>query len=140
MSSQQFENLRVHDPFAEAEGAEGFDTGMHRDCEELGFFFFFLPFSLFFFVVAGKGSFVHIRIQQRSGRKTLTTVQGLAPDLNLKKILKYFKREFCCNGTIVKDPEMGKVIQVQGDQRQNISNFLTTENICEKSQIKIHGF
>jgi translation initiation factor 1 len=38
------------------------------------------------------------------------------------------------------DPEMGKVVQVQGDQRQNIFNFLTQENICEKSQIKIHGF
>ena len=102
---------------------------------------------------------MHIRIQQRSGRKTLTTVQvcslfvfvfffffsifffqGLAADLNLKKILKYFKKEFCCNGTIVKDAEMGKVVQVQGDQRQNIFNFLTQENICEKSQIKIHGF
>lgn len=103
---------------------------------EADFYFIFCSF----FAVPGKGSFVHIRIQQRSGRKTLTTVQGLASDLNLKKILKYFKREFCCNGTIVKDPEMGKVIQVQGDQRQNITNFLTEENICERSQIKIHGF
>lgn len=47
--AMQFENLRVHDPFAEADTAGG--------------------------DVAGKGSFVHIRIQQRSGRKTLTTVQ-----------------------------------------------------------------
>ena len=51
----QFENLKVHDPFAEADNV-GSD-------------------------VTGKGSFVHIRIQQRSGRKTLTTVQvrSLAP-------------------------------------------------------------
>ena len=83
---------------------------------------------------------VHIRIQQRSGRKTLTTVQGLACDLNLKKILKAFKNEFCCNGTIIRVLEMGKVIQVQGDQRQNISNFLIEENICRRENIKIHGF
>lgn len=34
------------------------------------------------------GNYVHIRIQQRNGRKSLTTVQGLASDLDLKKILK----------------------------------------------------
>lgn len=49
-------------------------------------------------------------------------------------------QEFCCNGTIVRDPEMGKVIQVQGDQRQNITNFLTQENIIDRSMIKLHGF
>jgi hypothetical protein len=49
----QFENLKVHDPFAEADNV-GSD-------------------------VTGKGSFVHIRIQQRSGRKTLTTVQVRSP-------------------------------------------------------------
>jgi translation initiation factor 1 len=37
-------------------------------------------------------SHVHIRIQQRSGRKSLTTVQGLADDLDLKKILKALKK------------------------------------------------
>ena len=40
---------------------------------------------------AGRG-YVHIRIQQRNGRKSLTTVQGLASDLDLKKILKALKK------------------------------------------------
>jgi len=83
---------------------------------------------------------IHIRVQQRTGRKSLTTVQGLARDLNLKKILKVFKKEFSCNGTIIRSKEMGKIIQVQGDQRENISNFLKEENICMKESIKIHGF
>lgn len=39
-----------------------------------------------------KGNYVHIRIQQRNGRKSLTTVQGLAIDLDLKKILKALKK------------------------------------------------
>ena len=35
---------------------------------------------------------VHIRVQQRNGRKCVTTVQGLADDLDLKKIVKYVKK------------------------------------------------
>ena len=32
--------------------------------------------------------------------------------------------EFCCNGTVVDDTELGQVIQLQGDQRKNASTFL----------------
>lgn len=39
---------------------------------------------------------VHVRVQQRSGRKCITTVQGLADDLDLKRILKAFKKNFRC--------------------------------------------
>lgn len=35
---------------------------------------------------------VHIRIQQRSGRKTLTTVQGLSAEYDLKKIVRACKK------------------------------------------------
>mmetsp|Transcript_43079 Transcript_43079/g.38317 ORF Transcript_43079/g.38317 Transcript_43079/m.38317 type:complete len:106 (+) Transcript_43079:82-399(+) len=82
---------------------------------------------------------VHIRVQQRNGRKCVTTVQGLADDLDLKKILKYVKKMFNTNGTVVKD-EMGDVIQLQGDQRKNIYRFLTEFNIVPKTQITEHGF
>lgn len=30
-----------------------------------------------------------------------------------------------CNGTIVTDSEMGEVIQLQGDQRKDVQEFLT---------------
>lgn len=40
----------------------------------------------------GKDSLIHIRIQQRNGRKTLTTVQGLSTDYDLKKIVKVCKK------------------------------------------------
>ena len=36
--------------------------------------------------------FVHIRIQQRNGRKTLTTVQGLSAEYDLKKIVRACKK------------------------------------------------
>lgn len=126
--------------------------------------------------------YVHIRIQQRNGRKSLTTVQvhlaaswlqtllhdlrfcrcylaagrfliaiatvdswqsrrlryqhvcnnlqGIKASYDYKKILKALKKEYCCNGTVVEDDELGQVIQVQGDQRKNIADFLTTVRTC----------
>jgi len=82
---------------------------------------------------------VHIRVQQRNGRKCITTVQGLSSDLKLEKILKAVKKAHCCNGTIVEDEEMGQVLQFQGDQRDNVMNFLTQNEICDKGKIKKHG-
>ncbi|CAI9295212.1 unnamed protein product [Lactuca saligna] len=89
---------------------------------------------------AGSKEYVHIRVQQRNGRKSLTTVQGLKKDFSYNKILKDLKKEFCCNGTVVQDPELGQVIQLQGDQRKNVSAFLTQAGIVKKDHIKIHGF
>ena len=31
--------------------------------------------------------------------------QGIDPTVDYKKVLKAFKKEFCCNGTVVEDPE-----------------------------------
>ena len=81
-----------------------------------------------------------IRIQQRNGRKTVTTLQGLPANLEQKKILKAFKKDFACNGHIVEDEEMGQVIQLQGDQRLKISQFLVENEIATKDKIKLHGF
>jgi len=79
---------------------------------------------------------------ERNGRKTLTTVQGLPKKFDQKKILKVIKKKFggcyiaawqysrinslvaACNGTIVNDTEMGEVIQLQGDQRKDVQEFL----------------
>ncbi|MCJ1298180.1 Eukaryotic translation initiation factor eIF-1 [Hypocenomyce scalaris] len=61
---------------------------------------------------------------KRNGRKTLTTVQGLPKKFDQKKILKVIKKKFACNGTIVNDTEMGEVIQLQGDQRKDVQEFL----------------
>uniref|UniRef100_A0A0W0F8Z4 SUI1 domain-containing protein n=1 Tax=Moniliophthora roreri TaxID=221103 RepID=A0A0W0F8Z4_MONRR len=109
--------------------------------------------------VGSQANYIHIRIQQRNGRKTLTTLQGLPKQYDPKKLLKAFKKvqallipisycfmptelaqqEFACNGTLVEDEKMGQVIQLQGDQRSKISTFLT-ENGIERSTIKVHGF
>ncbi|KAI9036221.1 translation initiation factor eIF1 [Aspergillus affinis] len=88
-------------------------------------------------------NYIHIRIQQRNGRKTLTTVQGLPKKFDQKKILKVIKKKFACNGTIVNDTEMGDVIQLQGDQRKDVQEFLTDKKEgleLDAKTIKVHGF
>ena len=82
---------------------------------------------------------IHIRLQQRNGRKTLTTIQGLSKDLEFKKLLKAFKKEFACNGCIIDHKEFGEVIQLQGDQRENIKIFLINATISKEEYIKVHG-
>ncbi|KAM1041289.1 hypothetical protein ACFX13_031230 [Malus domestica] len=88
----------------------------------------------------GAKEYVHVRVQQRNGKKCLTTVQGLKKDFNYDKILKDLKKEFCCNGNVVQDKELGKIIQLQGDQRKKVLQFLVQAKIVKKDQIKIHGF
>mmetsp|Transcript_61701 Transcript_61701/g.145883 ORF Transcript_61701/g.145883 Transcript_61701/m.145883 type:complete len:111 (+) Transcript_61701:76-408(+) len=89
---------------------------------------------------AKNAAYVHIRIQQRTGRKSLTIVEGLSAQLDLKAILKALKKQHCCNGSILESEESGDVIQLQGDQRQNVATFLTAEGICKKDNVKVHGF
>nr|VDD17100.1 unnamed protein product [Brassica rapa] len=58
---------------------------------------------------AGTKEYVHIRVHQRNGRKSLTTVQGLKKEYIYSNILKDLKKEFCCNSTLVHDSELGHV-------------------------------
>ena len=83
---------------------------------------------------------VHIRIQQRNGRKTITTLQGIEEKYDQKKLAKAFKKEFNCNGTVVEDEQYGEVIQLSGDQRKNIQQFLVDAKICKADSLVIHGF
>lgn len=84
--------------------------------------------------------YVHVRIQQRNGRKTLTTVQGVPEEYDLKRILKVLKKDFACNGNIVRDEEMGEVIQLQGDQRSKVCEFMVCTLGMGRGRIKVHGF
>mmetsp|Transcript_24099 Transcript_24099/g.64650 ORF Transcript_24099/g.64650 Transcript_24099/m.64650 type:complete len:114 (+) Transcript_24099:274-615(+) len=82
---------------------------------------------------------IHIRVQQRNGRKCITTVQGLNQELDMKKIVKAIKKAHSCNGTIVEDDDMGQVMQFSGDQREAIANFLIENELAAKGDIKKHG-
>ncbi|GJN01675.1 hypothetical protein PR202_ga18956 [Eleusine coracana subsp. coracana] len=83
---------------------------------------------------------VHLRVQQRNGRKTLTTVQGINADFNYSRILRDLKRDLCCSGIVVEDEDLGKVIQLQGDHRKCVAAFLVKAGMARKENVKIHGF
>jgi translation initiation factor 1 len=86
---------------------------------------------------------VHIRVQQRNGKKCITSIQGLDEDLDQKRICKHMRRNFNCNGNVVKDEEGVEVIQLQGDQRDNARAFLLEQTVIEpheKDRIVVHGF
>ena len=83
---------------------------------------------------------VHIWLRQRTTRKYITDVQGLASDLNLNKIMKCWRHEFHCSVTKTFNKNKEKIIRLQGDQRDMVYNFLINEKIIEKENIKIHGF
>lgn len=87
--------------------------------------------------VAANKDYVHVRVQQRNGRKSLTTVQGIPEKYGKSKILKSLKKTYCCNGCVVEDAELGQVIQLQGDQRKNVQEFLTESKIVKKDLIKV---
>ena len=84
---------------------------------------------------------IHLRIQKRNGRKSITIIEGLLDllDNNIqlpssKQILKTFKKNLSCNGSI-KD----SVYQLSGDQRMNIRSFLIHQLKIESDTIHIHG-
>jgi len=112
MTDNTIQNLQSRDPFADDNDVAG----------------------------GSQDGYIHIRIQQRNGRKTLTTVQGISSDYDLKKIVKTCKKEFACNGTVVEHPEYGEVLQLQGDQRKRIGEFLVKVGLCKEEQLKVHGF
>jgi len=108
---------------------------------------------------------VHIRTQQRNGRKSLTTIQGLSEKkFNPVKIMKVIRKQLACNGTVIypfkddkdkdnekqeiedkdakKKPKPIFVLQLQGDQRVKMKAFITDKvdglGIDEKL-VKMHG-
>ena len=54
-----------------------------------------------FFDDEKKSNIVHIRIQQRNAKKTITTIEGLDTSIDIKRLLKYIKKKFNCNGSII---------------------------------------
>ena len=56
---------------------------------------------------------VTISVNKRNGKKCVTSVTGMAKDLDLKKILSYIKKTYSCNGSIVVHEEYGDVSYIQ---------------------------
>lgn len=53
------------------------------------------------------GGNLHIRVKQRNGRKSITSVEGLSEE-ECAFVLSDIKKKFCCNGSIQVDEKLGK--------------------------------
>lgn len=94
---------------------------------------------------------VHIRAQQRMGRKHWTTVAGLPEEVRLpktgkvypvdfEKVLKALKKTLQTNGALKTDKEYGRIMQLQGDIRKEVADFLVRVTaLITHDQLVIHG-
>lgn len=82
---------------------------------------------------------VHIRIQQRTGKKVITIIQGLDAKIPRKDLIKKFKTMYACGGHIANDKEFGEVIQLTGDQRFKVRDYMVNNNIVDSDKVEIHG-
>lgn len=88
---------------------------------------------------------VHIRVKQRNGKKSVTTIAGIPRNMDFKKILRALKKNLSTNGHITEeyDKELDSeiiLIHLQGDVRQKIKDFLVNEKIFDFDVVKIHGY
>jgi translation initiation factor SUI1 len=77
---------------------------------------------------------------QDSLQRKEKTLEKNQVGLLIEKLVKVLKNKYATNGSVVKHPEYGEVIQLQGDQRENVKQFFIEVGIAKKEQIKLHGF
>lgn len=87
---------------------------------------------------------IHIRFQ-KNGPRSITLIEGLDDDLDLKRIAKAMKKGFSCASSVhIDDKTKESYIKLQGDHRDNIRDWLLQEKIVETSEAKerivIHGY
>lgn len=86
---------------------------------------------------------VHIRVQQRNGKKCITIVSGLVDSemLPLKKLAKKLRKKMNCSAVVINDKENDeKIIQLSGDKRNDVKDYLVKYQIVDDDQIKMHGY
>lgn len=88
---------------------------------------------------------IHVRVQQRNRRQSITTVEGLEGILPedvsfMNKLAKVFRKKFSCSAVVKKDKNgNSRVIQLQGDQRDGVRSYLVDNELAREEEIKIHG-
>ena len=84
---------------------------------------------------------IHIWHEKRNGRKSWTKVEGLSQtSININDFCKKIKNKISCGGSVMEDPKTKqKIIQLQGNHRNKITEMLLEDNIVDKNNIKYHG-
>lgn len=87
----------------------------------------------------------HISVIKRSTKKRLTFVEGLDKVLSkddLKKTIKKWGKKLCCTVSKVNNNKSNNkdAIQLQGDHREFIKDYLIKNKLATKNDIEVHGF
>jgi translation initiation factor 1 len=85
---------------------------------------------------------IHIRYQ-KIGPRALTIVEGLDDDLDQRRIAKAMAKSFSCSTSIHKNKGGDDIIQLQGDQREYVVEWLIAQEILtekeKKERVIVHG-
>ena len=71
---------------------------------------------------------IHVRFQ-KVGPRSLTIIEGLDDDLDQKRIAKAMARGFNCAASVHLNKAGADIIQLQGDHRQNVKDWLLQQEI-----------
>ena len=81
---------------------------------------------------------ISLGLTKRNAKKSITSIVGLSKkDENITKICKALKKKLSCRGSIAESPEFGLIIELSGDQRVAVIEFLVAQNICSAEDIVI---
>ena len=80
---------------------------------------------------------------QKMGPRSITLIEGLDDDLDLRRISKAMKKQFNCAASIHKDKDEKEIIKLQGDHRQSVRDWIISQGILTESEadqrIMMHG-
>ena len=84
---------------------------------------------------------IHIKTKQRTKTKSITIIENIPEKIDLKLFLKKLKYTFHCSGSIQQNyDDDSKFIQLSGDHRELVKNFLLKNSIVKESNIVMHGY
>jgi translation initiation factor SUI1 len=86
---------------------------------------------------------IHVRYHKQ-GSRALTLIEGLDHDLDQVRIAKAMKKAFSCSSTVQKDKGGNDLIQLQGDQRKTVKDWLLAQEILTAKEaterLVLHGY
>lgn len=99
---------------------------------------------------------VHIREQQRNGRKMITLIEGISNKVNIDVLLQRLKKELAVGGAIIlSKSSLGRpsgevhgtfltgnqqtILQLSGNVKNQVRDWLIKNLYCEDQKIKVHG-
>ena len=83
---------------------------------------------------------IHISTQQRTTKKKLTIVRGIPDDIDIVLVSRAWQKLFHCVSAVKYDKSTKEYfIQINGDHKNEVKEFLIHEGIGREDNIKMHG-